>query len=71
MQVIDNDAVLNAICGGSGSSGNDNQITCTISTKEVGCSGPAGAWMGAIRKGFKELQSLGGDLGCWVYDATH
>lgn len=69
MQVIDNDAVLDAIYGGN--KGNDNQITCTFSTKEVGCSGPAERWGEVAFRAFDEVQRWGGALGRWVYDVTH
>jgi hypothetical protein len=73
MQVIDNEAVLDAIHGGGGSrsSGSDIQITCTISTKEAGCTGEIGEWGKLVSRGFKALQRAGGDFGCWVYDVTH
>lgn len=73
MQVIDNDAFLDAVNGGGGSrsEGSDIQISCTISTKEAGCTGAIGEWGKLASRGFRELQRLGGDLGCWIYDVTH
>lgn len=71
MQVIDNDAFLDAISGGGGSKGNDNEISCTISNKEIGCSGPAEKWGEVAFRAFDEIQRWGGALGRWAYDVTH
>lgn len=69
MQVIDDDAFLDAV--GGGDKGNENEISCTISTKEVGCSGSAERWGDVAFRAFDEVQRWGGALGRWVYDVTH
>ncbi|MDQ1831459.1 hypothetical protein [Massilia scottii] len=63
MQVIDNIAILNAIGGG--------ELSCSVSTKEVGCTGSPADFRNAISSGFNQLQSWGGSFGRWLYDMVH
>lgn len=63
MHQIETAEELAAVSGG--------KIMCTVSTKEISCTGSASDWGDVLFGAFDTLQSWGGRLGSAVYDWTH